>query len=155
MRISVLAGAAAAALLVPALLTTAQAQVVLHSPAEIGSCLCLQQSVAALDAQVAQRRQAHEQSRQELEALEAEVRAQRSQIDVNNFDQIQAFKHLLDQRDKAASNFAGDATASYADAVGRYNEAVNRFNATCAGKAYDEAVLAQVRTGLSCPAPAR
>lgn len=153
MRIMVLAGMAAAAVMASAAVTSAEAQTVLTQAGDIRACLCLQQSVTALDGEVARQRQAHEQQRQQVEALDAEVNAQRSRIDVNNFDQVQAFKHLLEQRDKAAADFAGPVTASYADAVARYNAAVNRFNGSCAGKAYDQAVLAQVQAGLSCPVP--
>lgn len=155
MRVTVLAAAAAATLMVPAMTISAQAQTILHSPGEISACLCLQQSVGALDNRVVQSGQAREQSRKALEALETEVQSRRPQVDVNDFDQVQAFKQLLEQRDRASASFAGEMTSSYADAVARYNEVVNRFNASCAGKAYDETVLAQVRSGLSCPAGAR
>jgi TolA-binding protein len=153
MRIMVLAGMAAAAVMASTVGTTAKAQMVLTQPGDIRACLCLQQSVTVLDGDVVRQRQAHEQQRQQVDALDAEVNAQRSQIDVNNFDQVQAFKHLIDQRDKAAADFAGPVTARYADAVARYNAAVNQFNGSCAGKAYDQAVLAQVQAGLACPVP--
>lgn len=154
MRIMVLA-VAAAALMNPTMTISAQAQIVLHSPGEISACLCQQQSVAALNNQVAQSRQAYDQSRKALETLEAEVSAQRSKIDVYDFDQVRAFAQLLDRRDKAAANLEGQVMPSYADVVARYDGAVTRFNASCGGKAYDAIVLAQVRSGLSCPAGAR
>jgi hypothetical protein len=152
MRITLLGGLAAAAFMTSLVATSAQAQMVLTSPNEIRSCLCLQQSVTALDGGVVQQRQAHEKRRQELEALDAEVNAQRSQINVNNFAQVEAFKHLIEQRDKAAADFSGPATASYAQAVARYNAAVGQFNSFCASKAYDSVVRAQVQGSLSCPA---
>lgn len=153
MRIMVMAGMAAAAIVASAVTTSAQAQMVLTQPADIRACLCLQQSVTVLNGDVARQRQAHEQQRQQLDALDAEVNAQRSRIDVNNFDQVQAFKQLIERRDKAAADFAGPVTARYADAVARYNAAVNQFNGTCAGKAYDQAALGQAQAGLSCPVP--
>jgi hypothetical protein len=151
MRTTVLAAMAATAILTSAALAPARGQVILTQPGEIAGCLCLQQSVTALDGDVVQRRQVEEQRRQEVDALDAEVSAQRSHVDVNNFDQVQAFKRLIDKRDRAAADFAGPVTASYADAVARYNAAVNQYNASCASKSYDQAALARAQTGLSCP----
>lgn len=151
MRIMVRAGAAAAVLLAPWAITTASAQQVLHAPDQIRSCLCEQRSVKTLSDAVQQQSRHYEERRQALEALDNEVRTRRGQVNIANQSEVDAFKHLLDQRDAAADNFAGEVTHNYADTVKRYNDAVATFNAGCAGKAYDPDVLGQVESNLSCP----
>lgn len=153
MRTTVRAGAAAAVLLAPWAVGTASAQQVLHAPDQIRACLCEQQSVKTLAEVVQQQSRVYEQRRQALEALDKEVSTKRPQVNVANQSDVDAFKHLLDERDAAADSFAGEVTQTYADAVRRYNQAVSTFNANCSGKAYDPQVLAQVQNNLSCPKP--
>lgn len=153
MRTTVWAGAAAAVLLAPWAIAPASAQQVLHAPDQIRACLCEHQSVATLSDAVQQQSRIYDQRRQALQALDKEVTTRRPQVNVSNQSDVDAFKHLLDQRDAAADNFAGEVTQSYAEAVRRYNQAVATFNANCSGKAYDPQVLPQVQSNLSCPKP--
>jgi uncharacterized protein YukE len=133
-------------------LAPAGAQEVLHAPDAIRSCLCQEQAVSTLSDEVLQRNRAYEEQRKMVEDLDNKVRTQRPEVNVSNAADVDAFRQLLDQRDKAADTFAGDTTRNYSDAVGRYNQAVNSFNNGCAGKAYDPEVLAEVRK-LTCPKP--
>ena len=153
MSTMVRAGAVAAVLLAPWAIDAASAQQVLHEPDQIRACLCEQQAVKTLADTVQQQSRIYDQRRQALEALDKEVTTQRPQVNVANQSDVDAFKHLLDQRDAAADNFAGETTQTYAAAVRRYNQAVATFNANCSGKAYDPQVLPQVQSNLSCPKP--
>jgi uncharacterized protein YukE len=153
MRITALASAVAALFLVPGAIAASDAQEVLRAPAAIRSCLCQEQSVSTLANDVLQQNKVYEDRRKTLESLDSEVRARRAQINVANQSEVDAFKNLLDQRDRAADGFAGEVTRSYSDAVTRYNQSVAEFNAGCAGKAYDQEVLREVRANLSCPKP--
>jgi hypothetical protein len=146
-----LAVAAALALSIPA--GVARAQVVVHSPDEVRSCLCKEQSVASLNAQVQAQSKAYEEKRQAFEALDRQVRTSRPQVNVNNPSDVDAFKRLLERRDEASDSLAGAATSDYAAAVQRYNAAVSDYNNSCAGKAFDQDVLAQQKQSLSCPKP--
>jgi hypothetical protein len=153
MRTQVLAGGVAFMLLGLGSAGPASAQEVLHAPDAIRSCLCQEQSVSALAAQVLQQNGVYEERRKSLEALNEQVRTQRPQVNVNDPQAVDAFKRLLDQRDQAADAFAGPVTHGYADEVAHYNQTVAAFNSQCGGKAYDPEVLAQVRSNLSCPRP--
>jgi hypothetical protein len=146
-----LAVAAALALSIPA--GAAKAQVVVRSPEEVRSCLCKEQSVAALNAQVQAQSKAYDEQRRAFEALDRQVQTSRPQVNVNNPSDVDAFKRLLERRDEASDSLAGAATSDYAAAVQRYNAAVSDYNNSCSGKAFDQDVLAQVKQSLSCPKP--
>jgi hypothetical protein len=142
----------AAALTLTAAVGTAEAQVV-RSPDEIRSCLCQEQSVAALNGEVQAQSHAYETQRQSFEALDKAVQSGRPQVNVNNPADVDAFKRLLEKRDAAADALAGPTTKNYADAVQRYNQAVADYNGACAGKSFDPDALAAVKKGLACPKP--
>ena len=147
------AGIVAGTLLAGGPAAPAMAQQVLHSPDEIKSCLCEEQSVTALADEVLRQNRTYEERRKALETLDNEVKTRRAAVNVQDQTAVDAFKQLLDRRDEAADSFAGPVTKNYADTVARYNQAVAGFNASCAGKAYDPEVLAQVRSNLICPKP--
>jgi hypothetical protein len=146
-----LAVAAALALSIPT--GVANAQVVVRSPDEVRSCLCKEQAVASLNAQVQALSKAYDEKRQAFEALDRQVQTSRPQVNVNNPSDVDAFKRLLERRDEASDSLAGPATSDYAGAVQRYNAAVSDYNNSCSGKAFDQDVLAQVKQSLSCPKP--
>ncbi len=150
MRIEGWRVAIAAALALPCLAGAADAQIV-RSPDEIRACLCKEQTVASLDAEVQAQSRAYEAKRQAFAALDKRVQASRPRVDVNNPADVEAFKHLLAERDEAGDNLAGPVTESYAAAVKRYNAAVADYNGACAGKAFDQDVLAEQKRTLSCP----
>jgi uncharacterized coiled-coil protein SlyX len=145
-------GGLGAVLVLVAMTGAAGAQVV-RSPDEIRSCLCQEQAVAALNANVQSQSRAYDQQRQSFEALDKAVQTGRPQVNVNNPADVDAFKRLLERRDAAADALAGPVTKSYADAVQRYNQAVASYNDSCAGKAFDPDTLAAVKKTLACPKP--
>lgn len=143
----------AVALAAAAMTGVAAAQQTVHSPAEIQGCLCQEQSVAALNGEMQRESRAYEDKRQSFQALDDQVRTSRSQVNVNNPGDVEAFKRLLDRRDQAADELAGNANRSYSAAVARYNQAVSGYNTSCAGKAFDADQMAEVKRSLSCPKP--
>lgn len=142
-----------AALPVFAVSANAQEGGVIRNASEIQSCVCQEQSVAALNSDVQTQSHAYEEKRQNFEALDKQVQSSRSQVNVNNAADIEAFKRLLQQRDAAADGLAGDATTRYTDVVTRYNQAVAAYNGTCAGKPFDADMLAAARRTPNCPKP--
>jgi hypothetical protein len=144
-------GVVAASALIAAI-GTAKAQVV-RAPDEVRACLCKEQSVSTLNDEVQAQSRAYEAQRQSFEALDKAVQTGRPQVNVNSPADVDAFKHLLEQRDAAADTLAGPANKSYADAVQRYNQAVTDYNTACAGKAFDPDQLAALKQTLSCPKP--
>jgi hypothetical protein len=130
----------------------ATAQVV-NSPDAIRSCLCQEQAVANLNAEVQTESHAYAEQRQTFETLDRQVKTSRPQVNVNSPADVDAFKRLLERRDAAADALAGPATSRYAAAVQRYNRAVADYNGACAGKAFDQDQLAAEKRNLSCPKP--
>lgn len=144
--------AAAALLAVSVSGSVAWAQVV-HSPDEIRACLCKEQTVATLNGEVQAQSRAYDEKRRGFDALDKQVQTSRPQVNVNSPADVDAFKRLLQRRDDAADELAGSATKSYAAAVQRYNQAVSDYNGSCAGKAFDQDQLAELKRTLSCPKP--
>jgi len=144
-----------AAAMAPMAITAAAsaAEQVERAPAAIQSCLCLEQSVAALKDAVETHRRAYEEKREAFQVLDNQVRTSRPQVNVNSPADVDGFKRLLEQRDAAADALAGPVTANYAEAVSRYNQSVAGYNSSCTGKAYDPEVLAEVRRTLVCSKP--
>jgi len=131
---------------------TAAAQAV-RGGDEARACLCQEQLVSSLNADVQGQSRAYEEKRQSFEALDKQVQTARPQVNVKNQAEIDAFKQLLERRDAAADALNGQATTSYAEAVRRYNAAVTDYNNNCAGKAFDQDQLGQARQNLVCPKP--
>jgi len=129
----------------------AAAQELVRAPEQIRSCLCQERSVGALNSEVQAQSRAYEDKRQAFQALDKQVQTTRPTVNVAKQGDVDAFKRLLEQRDRAADDLASNATKTYSDAVSRYNQAVASYNGACAGKSYDPDQLAEMRRTLSCP----
>ena len=129
----------------------AAAQELVRAPDQIRSCLCQERSVGALNSEVQAQSRAYEDKRQAFQALDKQVQTTRPTVNVAKQGDVDAFKRLLEQRDRAADDLASNATKTYSDAVSRYNQAVASYNGACAGKSYDPDQLAEMRRTLSCP----
>jgi predicted nucleic acid-binding Zn-ribbon protein len=132
-------------------ISAAAAQEVVRAPEQIRNCLCQERSVGALNTEVQAQSRAYEDKRQAFQALDKQVQTTRPSVNVAKQADVDAFKRLLEQRDRAADDLASTATKSYSDAVARYNQAVAAYNGNCAGKSYDADQLADMRRNLSCP----
>ena len=129
-------------------------QDIIADPAAIRVCICRQEMVAALSDRLQEQRRAYEERRTALAALDAQVEAQRKQLDPTQPNQVEAFKRLLDQQDDAQLSFADEATPTYAAAVERHNAEVAAYNRDCAGKTYEQQALAAAQAqGFACPKP--
>jgi hypothetical protein len=131
-------------------IASAAAQELVRAPERLRGCLCQERSVGALNAEVQTQSRAYEEKRQAFQALDKQVQTTRPSVNVANQGDVDAFKRLLERRDRAADALASDATKTYSDAVARYNQAVAAYNGTCSGKAYDPDQLAELRRSLSC-----
>ena len=136
-----------AGLLVPG---TARAQMPTEA-AEISACLCLQQAVSSLSAEMNARTQALDAVTRQLADLDAQVAHERSTIDVNNPDAVARFKALLERRDAAYRQSVGSVHADATQSTARYNARVNEYNARCANRPFNSAIVAQIQPTLSCP----
>ncbi|MBV8888770.1 MAG: hypothetical protein JO267_02850 [Alphaproteobacteria bacterium] len=121
--------------------------------AEIGRCLCVQQAMSALAADMNAKNQVLQQQRDALARLDAEVAAQRSRVDVNSPESVARFKQLLERRDALARRANGQLVQEARAATERYNARTNEFNARCANHPFDPVLMSQVQATLSCPSP--
>jgi hypothetical protein len=119
--------------------------------AEISACLCLQQAVSTLAAEMNTRRQALDAVTRELADLDAQLARERSTINVNNADSVARFKALLERRDAAYRQSVGPVHADAVQSTARYNARVNEYNARCANRPFNSALVAQIQPTLSCP----
>ncbi len=120
-------------------------------PTEIASCLCQQQAVATLSADMAAKKQALAAARQRVADLDAQLEQARQHIDVNNAQSEAQYKALLAERDQAYRASIGSVVTDADQATQSYNAHVNQYNAQCANRVFNADVMAQVRTHLQCP----
>lgn len=129
---------------------TAQAQMS-SDPAQITACLCQQQAVAALSANMSSKTQALAAARRNVADLDAQLLQARQHIDVNNAASEEQYKALLAQRDQAYKASVGPVVGDADQATARYNAMVNQYNSQCASRQFNAAMMAQIQASLSCP----
>jgi len=120
-------------------------------PAEIAACLCLQQAVATLSAEMNQKTQALDAVSRQLSDLDAQLAQARANLNVNDPNAVARYKGVLEQRDAAYRQSIGHVHADATQATARYNERVNEYNARCANRPFNSALVADIRAHLSCP----
>jgi hypothetical protein len=120
-------------------------------PAEISACLCLQQLVATLSAEMNQRRQALDGVNQQLSDLDAQLAQARANLNVNDPDAVARYKAVLERRDAAYRQSIGPVHTDATQATARYNEGVSGYNARCANRPFNSALVADIQAHLSCP----
>jgi hypothetical protein len=120
-------------------------------PAEITTCLCMQQGVATLSSDMSTKTQALAAVRQHLADLDAQLAQARPNVDVNNPDSVGRYKALLQQRDAAYQQSLGPVVTDAEQSTARYNSHVAQYNAQCASHQFNADVMAQIQAHLSCP----
>ncbi len=119
--------------------------------AEISACLCMQQAVSTLSADMNAKTQALDTVNRQLADLDAQLARERSTINVNNPDAVARFKALLERRDAAYRQSAGPVYTDATQATARYNAQVGEYNARCANRPFNSALVAQLQPTLRCP----
>ncbi|HXC15212.1 MAG TPA: hypothetical protein VNV39_20535 [Stellaceae bacterium] len=120
-------------------------------PAAITACLCQQQGVATLSADMSAKTQALAAARQRVADLDAQLLQARQHIDVNNADSEAQYKALLAQRDQAYQASIGPVVGDADQSTARYNAHVNQYNAQCANQMFNSDMMAQIQAHLACP----
>ena len=118
--------------------------------AEIAHCLCLQRAVGALDTDMRAKQSDYDAVRDELARLDAQLKAARASMDVNNPQSVAQFRQLLEQRDATFKRSTGLVTGDLSSATQRYNARVNEYNSRCANRPRNPDLLAQVQATLTC-----
>jgi hypothetical protein len=139
-----------AAFMAAALSSAARAQMS-SDPAEITACLCQQQGIATLSADMSSRTQALAGARQRVADLDAQLLQARQGMDVNNADSVARYKALLAQRDQAYQASIGPVVGDADQATARYNAHVNQYNTQCANRMFNADMMAQLQAHLACP----
>jgi hypothetical protein len=120
-------------------------------PAAITACLCQQQGIATLSADMSAKTQALAAARQHVADLDAQLLQARQHIDVNNADSEAQYKALLAQRDQAYQASIGPVVGDADQSTARYNAHVNQYNAQCANQMFNSDMMAQIQAHLVCP----
>ena len=120
-------------------------------PSEIAACLCLQQAVSTLSAEMNAKKQAFDAVTHQLGDLDAQLARDRSSMNVNNPDEVARYKALLERRDAAYRQSIGPVHDDADQATARYNARVNEYNAHCANQPFNSAMVQQVQVNLVCP----
>jgi hypothetical protein len=121
------------------------------NPAEITACLCQQQAIATLSADMSAKTQALAAARGRVADLDTQLLEARRHIDVNNAQSEQQYKVLLAQRDQAYQASIGPVVGDADQATARYNAHVNQYNTQCASHVFNADLMAQMQQHLVCP----
>jgi hypothetical protein len=119
--------------------------------ADIRACLCLQQAVSALSAEMNAKNQALVTVTQQLSDLDSQLARDKSMINVNNPDAVARYKALLERRDATYRQSIGPVHTEAEQATASYNARVNEYNAHCANRPFNSALVAQMQVNLVCP----
>jgi hypothetical protein len=119
--------------------------------ADVRACLCLQQAVSTLSAQMNAKNQALDAVTRQLADLDSQLARDRSALNVNNPDAVARYKALLERRDAAYRQSIGPVHTEAEQATAGYNARVNEYNAHCANRPFNSAIVAQMQVNLVCP----
>jgi Skp family chaperone for outer membrane proteins len=118
--------------------------------AEINACLCIQQAVGTLSADMNAKNQALQAVQRDLADLDSQLARERSAVNTSNPDSVARYKALLERRDAAYRQSIGPIHADATQATARYNARVNEYNARCANRPFNSALVAEVQARLMC-----
>jgi hypothetical protein len=120
---------------------------------EIDRCLCMQQQISQLSAEMSAKMAALRRTDRRLAELNAQLRGERPVLDVNDPAAVEHFKVLLEERDAVWKDSVGPVWTAANDAVALYNVRVREYTNSCAYRVFDPALTRQVRATLTCQAP--
>jgi hypothetical protein len=129
----------------------AQVPVSPSESAEIAACLCLDQAVKTLRADMDTKNQALNAATQRLAELDAQLAREKPQVNANNPDSVARYKALLERRDAAYRQSIGAVHVDATRATARYNVRVNEYNARCANRPFNSDLVARAQVNLVCP----
>jgi hypothetical protein len=121
--------------------------------AEIDRCLCMQQQISQLSAEMSAKMAALRRTDRRLAELNTQLRRERPVLDVNDPAAVEHFKVLLEERDATWKDSVGPVWTAANDAVALYNARVREYNDSCAHRLFDSALMQQIRATLTCRAP--
>ena len=122
-----------------------------NDPAEITACLCQQQGIATLSADMSAKTTALAAARQRVADLDAQLLQARAHLDPNNAEAEAQYKALLARRDQAYQASIGPVVGEADQATARYNAHVNQYNTQCANRIFNADMMAQIQVHLVCP----
>lgn len=116
------------------------------------NCLCLEQAVEGRRFELDVRNGIFEKARADVQAVEAEVAQRRPAVNVDDPNQVDAFRSLLARADAARAHYEFTAVPDQQRAVGQYNAVVDQLNASCKGRSFSTYAWTAARQNLTCPA---
>ncbi|MBL8706136.1 MAG: hypothetical protein JNM30_14900 [Rhodospirillales bacterium] len=115
------------------------------------NCLCLEQAVESRKFELDVRNGIFEKARADMLAVEAEVAQRRPAVNVDDSNQVDAFRSLLARADAARAHYEFTAVPDQQRAVGEYNAVVEQLNASCKGRSFSTYAWTAARQNLTCP----
>ncbi|HTH97570.1 MAG TPA: hypothetical protein VL574_09150 [Stellaceae bacterium] len=121
-------------------------------PQQVAACLCAESAMRNARAEMLMQHQKYDDAINRLHQLNDQVTSRRDQVDPSQPDQVQAYRNLVAESERANALVYNHATPDYDAAVHRYNDSVATYNSTCAGRGITPELRAQVQANLYCPA---
>ena len=122
------------------------------APDEIRYCLCAHQTVDTLNARLATETKHHQEVQDRLAALDKQLAETKANVDVKQPDQVEAYRRLVEERERTMAEFYYDLTPQLQKLVAQYNAQTDSYNAFCTTRSLDAKALETVKASLSCPA---
>ena len=128
----------------------ALAQVV-TDPEYITQCQCGKQQIDLVYSEVTEEKARFEESKARVASLDAKIAESKPTVNVEDPEQVDAFRRLVETRERAYDEAYNVAASRLAETVDRYDRLVGRYSGYCGGQRFDADAEAQVRAHLVCP----
>jgi len=134
----------------PALAQDAGSKIFL-SPEETRECICLEDQVGGMRADLDAAKQAREGVAAEYARLDALVEQARDTIDVNDEAEVDSFRRMFNRREELRQQLSV-ASQPYDRLIGRYNKIAMTYNSQCANKKMFKVNVDAARANPQCEA---
>jgi hypothetical protein len=124
-----------------------------NDPSVIARCLCGARHVSNEKGLLDRLGAEFQAAKSHVAATSAALARARSLVKPDDAEQLDAYRRLLEESQRADRELHGTIQPAYAAQVERYNQSVESYNAACAGMPMDGIVEKRVEENLTCESP--
>jgi hypothetical protein len=96
--------------------------------------------------------QHHQDIQSRLSALDQQLATSKANVDVNQPDQVDAYRRLVEERERTMADLYYNLTPRLKQLVDSYNADSSSYNAFCTTRPLDATAVASAKASLACPA---
>lgn len=129
----------------------AQQQEPFLSLEEVGTCMCLEEEIAAERQEIELRAGILEERNNELERIGMDIEVKRAAMDPQDVQAIAELKALIGRQQALRDLIRRDIRPSYEASFEAFNAASAAYNEQCAGRRMYKTDIEKLRPNLQCP----